>query len=184
VKHITDTVERYRQALLYLWNSCVWPDPSCRHWGSVYEFRGLRPCLFKFLVAGPLGLESDAYFGREFLALPNDLYGFHSIMVNLRESSDSTGVWDSVKGPFGKDDITLTIVDHFDFSPLGYIDLRYYRVLIEFFKSHPEWVGHHALVEVIGTDVFLKGEAAPAGDRETRRRDEETRDIHVSQEGK
>ena len=48
----------------------------------------------------------------------------------------------------------MTLVDLFDWSPLGYIDLRYYVVLIESFRSHPERMGHHALVDVNDANIL------------------------------
>ncbi len=58
------------------------------------------------------------------------------------------GVWRVLDGPFTDEDLKITLVDLFDWSPMGYIDLRYYVALIEECPKQPEIVGHHALVDV------------------------------------
>ncbi len=72
---ITDAVQRYRLALRYIWNSCIWVDESLRDWESVDSFRKLKQPLFNTLVAEPLGLETGKLFGRGFELVPDSAYG-------------------------------------------------------------------------------------------------------------
>jgi hypothetical protein len=62
-----------------------------------------------------------------------------------------------LEGPFNAEDVSLSLVDLFDWTPMGYTDLRYYLVLIESFRRHPDRVGHHALVDVIFMKIFWLG---------------------------
>ena len=90
--------------------------------------------------------------------------GLPSLQVNRNvPSSASEGVWEPLQGPFKDDEIALTLVDFFDWSPMGYIDLPYYVVRIESFPTHPDKVGQHALVDVIFARVVLRATAETRG---------------------
>ena len=94
-------------------------------------------------------------FGSSFKIVPDSSDGFPLLQINLRVPSSATeGVWDPLKGPFKADAVELSLVDLFDWSPLGYIDLRYYVVLIEAFPGHLDKVGQHALVDVMYAKVL------------------------------
>jgi hypothetical protein len=153
---VTDHVQRYRLALRFIWNSCIWVDPNLRVWDSVYSFRGLKLPLFKALVADPLGADGATMFGDGFQVVPiPEANGLSMLQVNVRLPDDlAGGIWEPVRGSFKAEDVDLTLLDMFDWSPLGYIDLRYYVVLITRFPSRPERVGHHALVDVMETKVL------------------------------
>ena len=70
------------------------------------------------------------------------------LQINARlPGGPDGGIWESFPGPFKEDDFRLTLLDLFDWTPLGYIDLRFYVVLVDSFRSHPDKVGHHALVD-------------------------------------
>jgi hypothetical protein len=101
---------------------------------------------------------SEKTFGAGFLVMPNVIYrdGFPALQINARlPGGPDGGIWESFPGPFKEDDVRLTLLDLFDWTPLGYIDLRFYVVLVDSFRSHPDKVGHHALVDVNQADVFL-----------------------------
>jgi hypothetical protein len=70
-------------------------------------------------------------------------------MVNERPVTEiGGGMWRPLAGPFSPGDLEMSVVDLFDWTRTGYIDLRYYLVLIEDFPAHPEFSQHHALVDV------------------------------------
>lgn len=153
-------MQRYRLALRDVWNSCFWVDPKLRTWDSVYSFRSLKLPLFNALIGDPLGLEpSDKIFGPKFKIVPNMPEGLPLLEVNTWvPSSASSGIWEPLQGSFKAEDLNLTLVDLFDWSPLDYIDFRYYVVLVESFGTHPDKVGQHALVDVTLVDVLWTGE--------------------------
>ena len=149
--NITDMVQRYRLALRHIWNCCIWVDPVLRTWESVYSFRALQPALFKALIGDPLEVRRENVFGEGFYVVAEqsrdgDLL---RLQVNSRvPSSASEGIWTLLSGPVKAKDFRLILVDFFDWNPLGYLDLRYYVVLIDASVTHPETVGQHALIDV------------------------------------
>ncbi len=159
---ITDLVQRYRLALRFIWNSCIWVDPEQRTWESVYAWRKLKVPLFRTLVADVMQLEvQEGIFGRGFHLVPDTdgRPGLSMVQVNRRvPSSPDGGVWEVVRGHFGQDEIDITLVDLFDWSPLGYIDLRYYVGVINSFQKYPDKVGQHALVDVNEVRVVWRKE--------------------------
>lgn len=139
-----DVVQRYRFQLRDIWNECFWVDPELRDWDSVYAFRELQLPLFKALVAQPLGLGPVEYiFGSGFRVVPNSMYreGLPPIQVNSRKpSSPDAGIWLSLTGPFKEEDVQFTLVNFFDWTPMSYIDLRYYVVIIERLRGHDDQI--------------------------------------------
>jgi len=156
--NVTEMVQRYRQALRFVWNSCIWVDEGLRNWESVYSWRELKIPLFKTLIADPLGLQTgETMFGPTFQVVPNSMFveGFPEIAVDTRPPDTQDGaVWRSVKGPFKSDQVRLTLLDIADFTPMGYIDLRFYVVLVDYFQPDQSSVGHRALVDVTFADVL------------------------------
>jgi len=65
-------------------------------------------------------------------------------------------------------EIGLTLVDLFDWSPLGYMDLRYYVVRITYFPSRPVKVGQHARIDVAHASVLYDcADALAESERDT-----------------
>ena len=156
-RDVTDIVQRYRQALCYVWNSCIWTDHALRNWDSVDSFRLTKLPLFQALVATALDIERSDLFGKGFELAPKiDGIGIiPQIQVNSRRPSEpSAGTWLPISGSFKSGDLSLTLVDLFDWSPLGYIDLRYYVALIDASAPHPDLAGQHALIDVMHASVF------------------------------
>lgn len=154
---VTEMVQRYRLTLRHIWNSGVWVDPELRRWESVDSFQELKLPLFRMLVADRLGFEAEKIFGEQFRIGPDtvDGDGIPALQVNTRPpSSVGGGVWKPMLGPFTAADVDLVLLDFFDWSPMNFIDLRFYRVLVESCRSHPEAIGHHALVDVAYARVF------------------------------
>ena len=152
---ITDVVQRYRLALRYIWNSCIWVEPNSRNWDSVYAFRSLKLPLFRTLIADQLDIQTEELFGKGFQVVPENGRDLPMIQINSQvPSSPSAGIWVPLKGAFTAADLKLTLIDLFDWSPLGYLDLRYYVVQIEEFQNHSDAVGQHALVDVSDSRVL------------------------------
>jgi hypothetical protein len=153
--NVNDVVQRYRLQLRQIWNGCFWVDPQLRDWESVYAFRKLKLPLFTAIVAHPLGLENvERVFRSGFRVVPSIPRGFSYLHVNRsKPSSSSSGIWEPLSGEFRAEDVQFTLVDFFDWMPLGYIDLQYYVVLVEGFRDHEDLVGQHALIEVNFADV-------------------------------
>jgi|SRR5579862_652199 len=162
--NVTDLVQRYRLALRHIWNCCIWVDPNLRNWDSVYSFRDIKLPLFRTLVGDPLEIEADQIFGAEFHAEAKHATGLAILLVNAHAPNEPYGgVWSPLQGWFKPDNVTLTVVDLFDWDHMRYLDLQYYVVLIEGFQTHPQHVGHHALVEVRDVDVFWSSSTANGG---------------------
>jgi hypothetical protein len=108
----------------------------------------LKLPLFQATVAYPLGLETDHLFGEGFLVVPNGTSsdGFH-LQIDQRKPGrfPADGGTFVLRGPFQPAAVSLVLLDLFDWSPLGYVDLRYYVVAIESSTSHLEEVGQRAL---------------------------------------
>lgn len=154
-------VQRYRQVLRHIWNSCIWVDPKLRTWDSVYSFRDLKLPLFRALVADPLDIQAnDHIFGAGFEIAPNAADGIPVLRINSRAPSEpDEGIWEMMTGPFKANDVRLRLIDLFDWNPLGYIDLRYYVVMIEALNKQPDRVGQHALVDTAEAAVFWNDQA-------------------------
>jgi hypothetical protein len=154
---VNEIVQRYRLALRDVWNHYFWVDPDLQNWESVYAYRKLHLSMFAALVAHPLDLGEVSYvFGPGFFVVPiSERSEFANIQVNVaKPSRPDEGIWKPVAGPFDGDKARFTLIDFFDWSPLDYIDLRYYVVLIERLDGHEEYVGTHALVEVSQGEVI------------------------------
>lgn len=152
---ITEMVQRYRLVLRRVWNAGIWVDPDLRDWESVYSFRKLQLPLFRALVADPLGIEPETIFGEGFRLAPTAADGISTVLLNQSLPPIlGAGVWSVLLGPFNADDTRLTLLDFFDWTPMDYIDLRYYVVLVEACGKHPQAVGHHALVDVAHARVL------------------------------
>lgn len=156
---VTELVQRYRLALRYVWNSCIWVDADRRNWESFYVFRDLKLPLFEALVASPLSLETTQIFGDQFHIVPRDVE-FPSLPVNRRPADDlAGGVYEDAKGSLVTGNLSLTLGDLFDWLPLDYIDLSYYVARVREFSGSPELVGHSALVEAAYCKVLYDDSA-------------------------
>lgn len=160
-RDITEMVDRYRLALRGIWNSYFYADPELRTWESVYSFRALERPLFQALVGDRLDLEPrESVFGPGFQVEPEPGRELPYLQVNQRAPSEPHGgIWEMVKGPFRAEEMELTLLGLFDWSPMAYLDLRYYVVKIERFDRQPEKAGHHALVDVSYSRVVFTSEA-------------------------
>ncbi len=150
MRDVTDMIQQYRLALRHIWNTHFYPDPAKRTWDSVTTFRTLQLPLYDALVAASLDQPpARRLFESRFEVVPDEYVV--TLLVN-QDSTDPHGVWKKTEfsGP-----PTLVLVDFFDWSPMDYIDLHYYLTRIESWPAHPEWNGHHALVEVAQARVLI-----------------------------
>lgn len=156
----TEIVQSYRLALQSLWNIYYWHDERFRDWESVKDFDTIRPALFRGLVSRRLeplaeSSGSEEVFGTSYRVVPSLTTGLIPTMfVNMQSADAPNRSWEYLTGPFSKDQVTLTLIDLFDWNVRGYRDFRYYRVKICDFKDRQEMVGQEGLVEVLDVDVL------------------------------
>lgn len=158
---VTEEIVKYREALRFIWNNCIWANPEQRHWDAVDDFKELEAVLFDVLVCRPLELQFTGIFGTNFRLMPMNRVSdvFHSLRVDIHAaSSDTIGAYhfELVTGPFRKDELTLSVLGFYDWLTDGYRDFRYYKVRIDSFDSHPTFVGRVALIEVFHMDVICQ----------------------------
>jgi hypothetical protein len=56
--------------------------------------------------------------------------------------------WDDPVKSFRSADVDLSYVGFYDFDQFGYIEVRYWRVVISQCVTHPHLAGRHALIDV------------------------------------
>jgi len=154
---VTEIVHRYRLALRHIWNTCFWVDPDLRNYDSIDFHEKLKPPLFAAIVAGPLGIQTEGQiFGNGFQIVPKVASKEGPVLPSLlvKRSEPPYVTWKELVGPFKACELSLTLLDFFDWSPMSYMDLRYYRVRIETFVQNPDLTGQDALVDVVNADVF------------------------------
>ena len=76
------------------------------------------------------------------------------MLVNIQPRDSPHVVWESLSGPFSRDQIKLTLIDFFDWNLRSWRDFRYFKVKILEFQARPEVVGREGLVEVADVDVL------------------------------
>jgi len=151
----TEYVQKYRLALRDIWNyhmRFLFPVDG----DSVRDFESLKLPLFRALVARqlePLGEPEDRIFGNSFKVVPALNSGpLRSIQPLGAEDQPARGV---VTGPFGSGELSLVLVDFFDWDELGWRDLHYYRVRVDRCNGHTSLEGREALVPVAEADVIF-----------------------------
>jgi len=77
--------------------------------------------------------------------------------LNTRQVAP-TGYWDDPVNFIKPKEAELQFIACFDWNQMDYIDLRYYRVKIASFDTHPELVGREALIERQHAAVHLTDE--------------------------
>jgi hypothetical protein len=154
---VTELVAKYRIALRFLWNSCIFADPARRHWDAVESWDRLKLPIYNCLISDALDIDDAGQtFGEHFHVKPSsgiDQYGL--LLINISEPTGSTsGVWSQYKKPITAADADLTLVDTFDWAQLQYRDLHYFMVRIKSFAPDETMVGRYALVEAAMSAVF------------------------------
>ena len=156
--YATELVQRYRQALIYLWNMQYWAPNEFRDWDCVAEFNPLKLPLFIGLVVNRLhshAAEPARIFGEEYKIVPHLTHSGSSIATFMVDRKlHKARVFEEIKGPFKADDLKLSIVDLFDWQALGWREFRYYLARVDHFSPDPSIVGCEALVDVSYVDVI------------------------------
>jgi hypothetical protein len=153
--YATELVQRYRKALQYLWNAHFWWDQTYRDIQAIREFEELKLPLFTWLVAKRLGPDFEVpekLFGDPYKVVPKVTGHIRSIRRMLVEGHP--GIWEELKGEFKADELTLTLLDFFDWDVMNWRDFRFYRVRIDHMAGRPEKVGREALIDVLEVDVL------------------------------
>lgn len=164
MKEITTVFDHYRVNARTIWNTAFWPDPDFRNWDSIEQFHEIEKILFGELVLAKVDQKwssSDLFVNAIpfFQIVPSIVHGT-PIMIQKPRSGASTGYWDDPINLIKLGEAELQFIAYFDWNQMDYIDLRYYRVRIASFDSHPELVGREALVEHRHAAVYLTNESS------------------------
>jgi hypothetical protein len=161
VLDVTDLVLQYRLLLRAIWNEHVWACPALRCWDAVEQFNELRPVLYDRLLLAKLKAIQGISLREpvELRIVPSipDSEGHACAPVRISESSSSavSRRWDQPPGIIRPSDMDLLFVDFFDWSQIGYWDLRYFRVRIVKSHEYGHLVGREALIECDSARVRL-----------------------------
>jgi len=122
-------------------------------------FDRLKPSIFQSLVLESL-TEDCAYTpapAATFQVVPNlpDNNGNRlATHVVVTKSEGGGRSWAEELLTLRASDATLRFVDIFDWSMMGYVDLRYYVAEITAFAARPDLEGREVLIDVYQADVF------------------------------
>jgi hypothetical protein len=150
---VTEAVQDYRRAARHLWNEYVWRHDEMRSYEIFRLFEDLRTPLYKLLVEARLGIWSrdNTRFGERFRVVPRAETGtIPSVWVD----TSGSGTYARQTGPFRISDLTLYLVDFYDWEQLAYHDYVYYQVVVSEFAQQPAFRGRTGLVEVKDADVL------------------------------
>jgi hypothetical protein len=154
MRDITELMNSYRECSRNLWN--VYFSKRKDIGDSLDVFERIRRLLFDSLVLSELSYEGVG--GSEDPpppALKVVPRARSLILIRRLSEPGEAGYWDQEKDMVvGPDDITLELVDYFDFSQVPIKEFRYYRCRILSFPSHAAYEGREALVEVLKAKLF------------------------------
>jgi hypothetical protein len=158
--YATEIIHQYRLALRYLWNTHFWSNQAIRDIQAIREFEELKLSLFTWLVAKRLGPDFEAptsVFGDPYKVVPKvnaSPRRFPSMRVDIGFENRPGQRWAELTGEFTAKDMTLTILDFFDWNLMDWRDFRFYRVRIDSIQGQPDKVGREGLVDVLDVDVL------------------------------
>lgn len=159
-KNVTELFQRYRQCLRDIWNTHFWGHSELRNWDSVSIFERLKPSIFQAIVLETLSDNcscAQSVTNGMFQVVPS---------VPGPGGGSATHVVITKRDPLGgrsyveelpalrSSEATLRFVDVFDWSVMGYLDLRYYVTRITKFASRPDLEGLEPLIDVCQAEVF------------------------------
>ncbi len=159
-ENVTELFQRYRQCLREIWNTHFWQHSKLRNWDSVTVFERLKPSIFQALVLSNLAEGcacEEAPPQGSFLVVPNvpdnrgNRLATHVVVTKPEGGGRS---WSEELLSLGASDATLRFVDVFDWSMMGYVDLRYYVAEISDFAARPDLNGQEILIDVCQADIF------------------------------
>jgi hypothetical protein len=162
MKDVTNQFKLYRECVRHLWNTYFESiSKKERAWDIRDEFDEISRSIFSSLVLNPLGIfncKISAASSAKPLALPNFQIVPNSesgapILIN--RDLPRSGYWDHPISEVKPSDVELHLLRFFDFDELNFRDFRYYEVVIQASKTHPEIIGRVALIEVEYTKVLF-----------------------------
>lgn len=165
-ENVTELFQRYRQCLREIWNTHFWQYEELRHWDSVTVFERLKPSIFRALVLETLA-EGCACGDApppngNFLVVPNvpDNRGnrLASHVIVTKSGGGGGRSWAEELLTLQASEATLRFVDVFDWSMMGYVDLRYIAEITEF-PSRPDLAGRQVLIDVCQADIVWSSTA-------------------------
>jgi len=163
---VTELFQQYRLCLREIWNTRYWQNTDLRNWDSVARFNRLKPSIFQAIVIEGLsescGCEASKIIDG-FQVVPDvpDNRGHHlatNVVVTTTENGGRN--WIATLDQLASSDVTLRFIDIFDWSMMGYVDLRYYVAEIADFPARPDLHGKEALIDVYQARVFWTSDQA------------------------
>jgi hypothetical protein len=153
MRDITELMNAYRECSRNLWN--VYFSKRKDIGNALDVFEQIRELLFDSLVLSELSYEGKAE-GEDIPAPALKVVPQRSLILIQRLSVPGEArYWDQEKDmAVGPGDITLALLDYFDFSQVPIQDFRYYRCKVLSFPSHADYEGREALLEVSSAKVF------------------------------
>jgi hypothetical protein len=159
MKDVSSVFDHFRESARGIWNGAFWPDPDFRNRDSAEAFDEIQRILFSKLVLAKLSLdwpmiEIFRVAIPFFLLVPT----FSATSIMIQRSESERGYWDHPVRGIKSGEARLQFVAYFDWNSMDYLDLRYYRVKIASFSTHPDLVGREALLERQNFSVYLATE--------------------------
>lgn len=160
MRDVGNIFDHYRVSARAIWNTAFWPDPDLRNWDSIDQFDEIQRILFSELVLGKV--DKDWPFPDVFrIAIPFFQVSPTCrvpIMIHNPRSETATGYWDHPVSLIEPGEAELLFISYFDWNRMDYAELRYYRVRIAGFSSHPELTGREALLDRAHATVSITNE--------------------------
>jgi len=154
MRDITELMNTYRECSRNLWN--VYFSRRGNGGASQDAFGQIQELLFDSLVVSELSYEGEAE-GVEIPPPALKVAPRETSLILIKRLSEpgEAGYWDQEKDMVvGPDDITLVLIDYFDFSQVPIKEFHYYLCKVLSFPSHVEYEGREALIEVLKVKVF------------------------------
>jgi hypothetical protein len=160
-RECTEIFLRYREICRVVWNLGFWPFPELREIPCVLAYDQAMARVFEAMVLLPLGyaeritetpqgLGKIADFGVS-IDLPET-----ELLIDKFLPGGPYHSWGNpiLRLPRGRTH-QLKFVSFFDWNQLAPRDFRFLEVRIEGLDGSPEFIGHHALVELDRCSVWL-----------------------------
>lgn len=153
MRNITELMNTYRECSRNLWN--VYFSKRKDIGDALDVFEQIRELLFDSIVLSELSYNGEAK-GVDIPPPALRVVPRRSLILIQRLSgSGEARYWDQEKDMVvGPGDITLAFLDYFDFGQIPMQDFHYYRCKVLNFRSHPDYEGREALLEVSRAEVF------------------------------
>ena len=162
--YATYLIENYRLALRDLWNKHLRPPHVAADRDSVRDLDSLKLPLFRTLVLRRLDPKDTSplrIFGDRFRVVAQQDSGVLGPILPLGAGVDGRQM-SAVHGPFAPGELSLALLDFFDWDQTGRRDFRYYRVRVDRCDQQPHLVRHEAIVDVLTSDVLWEDADATA----------------------